>query len=76
MTANNQLKNSIYKYLSTYNLFADFDTNKIYDENGVQKGIYDIENSSNIEDDGRILISFYEDSDTNLTIIPTLILHF
>ena len=76
MTANNQLKNSIDKYLDTYNLYADHTTGKVYDEKGTEKGVFDLKEHSDGDDDGRIHVAFHVDQEPDLAIIPTLIIHF
>lgn len=75
MTTSN-LQASIDKYLETYNLYADHVTNKVYDEAGTEQGIYDLKEHSDGDDDGRIHIGFHVEGNSDLTIAPTLIVHF
>lgn len=75
MTTSN-LQNSIDKYLKTYNLYADHTNGKVYDEDSTQQGVYDFQEHSDGDDDGRIHIAFHVDRDPDLTIVPTLVVHF
>ena len=71
-----QLQDAIDKYLLTYKMSADHTTNKVYDEDGNEQGVYDILDHSDGEDDGKVRIGFHVAMDKDLTLIPTLVLHF
>ena len=75
MTMNN-LQNAIDKYLLTYKMVADHTNGKVYDADGVQQGVYDFQQHSDGDDDGRIHIGFHVEREPELAIIPTLVLHF
>jgi hypothetical protein len=74
--SDNRLQDTIDKYLQTYKMTANHTTNKVYDEDGNEQGIYDILNHSDGEDDGKIHIGFHVAMDKDLTLIPTLVIRF
>jgi len=74
---NNGLQEKIDQYLQTYELRANHDNTEIIDRFGIYRGVYDIVDESNIEDDGRITIVFHSGTDDGDTeIIPSLVIHF
>ena len=70
------LQDAIDKYLLTYKMSADHTTGKVYDENGAEQGVYDFLEHSEGDDDGRMHIAFHVALEPELTIIPTLVVHF